>query len=626
MNGVSHATLTHEAFESLCKTLAENGNVLSEDHRTALYALCGLFTESAQGKRPGRWAFSLPTGMGKTSAIVAWCCALSRLGYDHISVAVSASKIEALVELKTAMMARGVPEERIGLLYVPNGTPYALAPTATNDDRQIMLVAHNRVRMKDGHDAFMTYRSKRRDLLIWDESLLASDAHGVSVRELNGAIGYLEGIWRGTEDDGAHLVSWLKAARDRIEQALAGSSESEAVTLSLPELDDAALLSFRSKLPRQTVVAPVADLLDFSREELRALPTGEHGAVWYQVAVPKEIQNIIILDASYPIRRLVQADTTIHDAEKYLEPIKRIGKRLSQLKSYNDVTLHQLFAGGGRETMQRDFASITERKAVREVIDVVKAVPEDEAVLIFVFKDRHGEGINYKSAMLRGLSAAGIDTHVKMEAIVDGKTMMVDRINVATWGQETSLNRWAHCSNVVLCGVLQRSSLDLAASYIGQSDNLREEVSAETVKELARSEVAHVVYQALSRGSCRVMHNGQARPMKGWLVHRDIGIQPVLSSVMPGVKWAEWEAKHLTGPEGRQPGAIATTVLKIVDYLKKLPEGIDKVSTRKLKEATGLGDIPPRTFTHALGEVSSHVPWLISGRSLERVFPAEPET
>lgn len=626
INGVSHQSLTSEAFDSLCRTLADNGNVLSEDHRTALFALCGLFTESAQGKRPGRWAFSLPTGMGKTSAVVAWCSALVRLGLDHISVAVSASKIEALVELKLAMMARGVAEDRIGLLYVPNGTPYALPPTAANDDRQIMLVAHNRVRMTEGHDLFMSYRRKRRDLMIWDESLLASDAHGVSVRELNGAIGYLEGIWRGTEDDGTRLVDWLKSSRDQIEGALSRSKGDVAVTLTLPELDDASLATLRAKLPRQTVMTPVADLLDFSREELRALPTGEHGAVWYQVAVPREIQNIIILDASYPIRRLVQVDTTIHDAEKYLDPIKRIGKRLSQLKSYNDVTLHQLFSGGGRETMQRDFSAMTERKAVREVVDVVKALPPEEAALIFVFKDRHGEGINYKSAMLRGLSAAGIDTDATVPAVVDGKPVRLPRINVATWGQETSLNRWAHCSNVILCGVLQRSSLDLAASYIGQSDNLREDVSTTTVKELARSEVAHVVYQALSRGSCRVMHDGQAKPMKGWIIHRDNGIQPLLSSVMPGVRWAQWEARHLVDPEGRQPGVTASTTARIVEHLKGLPQSVDRISTRQLKADAGLREVHPRTFTDAVRLVPDHVPWLLVGRSLERAFEEEPHT
>src|SRR5260370_20786075 len=112
-NGVTHADLTAQAFDALCQHMVANGNVLSDDHRAALFALCGLFTETAQGKRPGRWAFSLPTGMGKTSAIIAWCSTLVSLGLDHISVAVSASKVEAVVELKQAMMTRAVPETAI---------------------------------------------------------------------------------------------------------------------------------------------------------------------------------------------------------------------------------------------------------------------------------------------------------------------------------------------------------------------------------------------------------------------------------------------------------------------------------------------------------------------------------
>jgi len=621
INGVAHDTLTAQAFDMLCRHLRDNGNTLSQEHRDALFALCGLFTESVQGRRPGRWAFSLPTGMGKTSAIIAWCSTLARLGLDHISVAVSASKIEALVELKLAMVARGVPEERIGLLYAANGNKYELPSTDENDERPIMLVAHNRIRMKGGHDRFMTYRGRPRDLLIWDESLLASDSYGVSVRQLNGAIGYLGGIWRGAgNEEQAAVLSWLKAARDSVERTLETATPDRPVTVALPELPDASLLAFRKVLPRCPVVSPVFDLLDFCREELRALPTNERGVVWYQMAVPRDIRNIIVLDASYPIRQLVKADPTIRDAEEHLDPIKRIGKRLSQLKRYDNVTLHQLFAGGGRETMQRDFSTTTERKAIREAVRVVKTIPQDEAVLIFVFKDRLGEQVNYKGTMLRGLASAGIDTDAKVTAIVDGQPKQLDRINIATWGQETSLNRWAHCSNVILCGVLQRSSLDLAASFIGQSDNLLQAVSTEKVKELARSEVSHVVYQALSRGSCRVMDDGQARPMKGWIIHRDVGVQPVLSSVMPGVRWVEWKAKYLTTGEGKQPGVIASTVTKIVGHLQALPEDVSKVSTRRLKEDAGLKDIPSMTFTHAVTEVSSHVPWMLTGRSLQRVF------
>ena len=620
-NGITHAGLTAESFTLLERDLVGYGNTLSDDHRTALYALVGLFTQSAQGVLPGRWAFPLPTGMGKTRAIVAWCSTLVRQGLDHISVAVSASKIEALVELKVAMMACGVPEASIGLLYSPNGTTYDLPPTDPETERQIMLVAHNRVRMRDGHDRFMTYRGKPRDLLIWDESLLASDSYGVSVRELNGAIGYLGGIWRGGDNDGAALLSWLKAARTAIETAVLQPTPDKPVTLSLPELSDEDLIAFRSKLPRCAVVSPVVDLLDFCREELRALPTNERGVVWYQMAVPREIRNIIVLDASYPVRQLVKADMSIKNAEEHLPPVQRIGKRLSQLKRYDNVTLHQLFAGGGRDTMARDFEVKTERRAVREVVEVVKDIPADEAVVVFTFKDRLGEEVNYRGSLLRGLARAGIDTDATVATVVDGETTQRPRINIATWGQETSLNKWSHCSNVILCGVLQRSSLDLAASFVGQSDNLLQEVTTETVKELARTEVAHVVYQALSRGSCRVMDNGQAKPMKAWLIHRDIGIQPLLSSVMPGVRWQQWKAEHLTTNSEGQPGVIASTVVNIVEYLKGLPEGADKVSTRQLKVEADLGGVPLRTFTKAVQIVPEHAPWTLRGRSLVRLFP-----
>src|SRR5262245_1392949 len=76
LNGISHPTLTEPAYKRLADFLEGHGNVLSEGHRKALYALTGMMTEMAQGKLQGRWAFGLPTGMGKSSAVVAWVATL----------------------------------------------------------------------------------------------------------------------------------------------------------------------------------------------------------------------------------------------------------------------------------------------------------------------------------------------------------------------------------------------------------------------------------------------------------------------------------------------------------------------------------------------------------------------
>lgn len=617
-NGVSHGTLTNLSFERLEKHLVSNGNVLSSAHRQALYALCGLFTESAQGKRPGRWAFGLPTGTGKTSAIIAWCSTLVNLGLDHISVSVSASKVEALCQLKRDMMEHGVPEERIGLIYADGGR-YTLPRTDDNDERQIMLVAHARVMAKTGLAKFNTYRGRSRDLMIWDESLLGSEATSMSVRELRGGLGYLKGAY-GDQPTHASLVGYLDRAAQAVDIALTAAREAPRTPtmVSLPLASEEELATYRLLLPRKAAVAATAALLDLVHENLRVVVTSDSGVVQYHVTVPAELRNIIVLDASYPIRALMRADKTISDAET-LPQIKRIGVPLAKLKSFENVKLHQMFTGGGRTTLQKDYdLKPWDRKTTKAIIEVVKSVPPEQAVLIFVFKDRPGERTRYREVTLADLQNAGIDTTATVEAIENGKVVQRDRVMVSTWGQETSLNIFSHCAHVILAGVLQRSPLDLAGSFLGQVDDIHAGVSKDLVRDIARSEVCHAAYQAWSRGSCRVMQDGRARPMTGYIIHRDAGIQPMLSEVMPGAVWSEWKSEATIAAP---PGIIASLTLKIAEHLRSLPETVRQISTRQLKTDTNLRDTHPNTFTAGLRDAMEHAPWLMSGRSLIRAFP-----
>ena len=171
----------------------------------------------------------------------------------------------------------------------------------------------------------------------------------------------------------------------------------------------------------------------------------------------------------------------------------------------------------------------------------------------------------------------------------------------------------------MLAGVLQRSPLDLAGSFLGQVDDIRAGVSRDLVTDIARSEVCHVVYQALSRGSCRVMQNGKAQAMTGYIIHRDAGIQPMLSEVMPGATWSEWKCAATEVA----PGVIASITLKIAEHLRSLPESVRHLSTRQLKADTNLRDTHPNTFTAGLRKAMEHAPWLMSGRSLIRAFAEE---
>jgi hypothetical protein len=144
---------------------------------------------------------------------------------------------------------------------------------------------------------------------------------------------------------------------------------------------------------------------------------------------------------------------------------------------------------------------------------------------------------------------------------------------------------------------MHRSDEDLTGAAIGQTDDLLVDVGGlVSLEEIKRGEIANILYQALSRGSCRFTENGKARPMKAWLVHHDPEIKPVLDKVMPGAVWTDWQGQHGTGFERKTYGVA----VKIAEFLRVLPDDVQQISTRQLKATAGLSEVPKRTFTNAL--------------------------
>ncbi len=627
--GVSHRDNTVRAFERLETLLVHYRNRLSDDHRTALMALVGSMSEMAQGKLQGRYAFGIPTGMGKTTAIVAWIACLHESGAlgQPTSVAVSAMKVEALCSLKQALIAQGVPEGQIALVHskgyredcapaVRDGTAeqkvldaFASEPSDGGKDRPIVLVTHERVRSCD-MDTFMCHHGRPRDLLIYDESLMRSDATGIDMRDLRAAVRYLEDRY-GDQDAHKAAIAFAKNAYAVLEAKL----QTGGGTLTLPAITDTHPTTTPEKIAgavqwvrsgrKGMVTEHAAQLLELSGCPVRVLNVGQGGLVSYVVSVPEEIDNILVLDASYPIRRLVKLDPTIRDAETHVDACRNLDTPMSRIKRFDRVTIRQAFAGGGRETMEDNFRK-EDKSVLREVVGVVRdQISSNEDVLIFTYKHRHRSGgIDFRKAIMEGLERAGVN---------------LDRIHVATWGQETNLNRWSHCGNVVLAGVLQLPPMAVGATGIGQSDNLDRDVGGDDLRDWHRSEVCHAIYQALSRGSCRVAEDGYALPMNAWIIHRDDAIRAELERVMPGAKWKRWEPTYV------REGVTAALAQEIAEHLETLLEDtVDRISTQKLKQAMSKTDkdgVPARTWTNAVRrflDTQEFPLWKQEGRSLVR--------
>jgi len=344
--------------------------------------------------------------------------------------------------------------------------------------------------------------------------------------------------------------------------------------------------------------------LCFGRQPLRVVPTSQGGGaiVTYDITVPRSLGNVIVLDASYPIRQLEKLDRSIHPAPGFIGAVKR----------YDNVVIYHLRNGCGRRAMEQSFDEdkAEDRRVSRELCDVISGIDPDEGVIVFTFK---ADKVDMRGALERDLKEAGVDTRAKLKPGPDGVER--PRFRFLTWGQETAINDHGDCSNVVFAGVIHRSETDLAASIVGQQDNLLAPVTGSQIIEVRRSENAHALYQAMSRGSCRETVDGQAKPMRVWLIHYDKQLPRSIDKVMPGVKWETWAPKFLDPIQSK----VEELALQVLAHLRHLGPEITKVSTRAVKQTLGLSDTPDRTFTRVVRQVDeADGGWSLCKRSLQR--------
>jgi hypothetical protein len=292
------------------------------------------------------------------------------------------------------------------------------------------------------------------------------------------------------------------------------------------------------------------------------------------VTVDQALSNIAILDASHTIRLLVQADESI------------VNVKLPDYKRYGHVSVRQIdMATGKRHLVRNEAAS---RSVARQVAQVIESLP-DGKVLIFTFKD----ALDY---LRRNLVAEGV---------------RLDRIEFATWGQETSRNEWVHCQHVIMVGVLRRNPLELSASLLAQQRDMTRRNSAKALRDVTLSEMAHCVLQAMNRGACRLTDaNGDAHPMTCTIiVARADELRRILSESLPAVVWRDAE----------KPRRAATKADKAAEQIRVHLGGLtaNRVSLVSIGKALPeLSQLNPRTVAEAVDIALIGIEWEREGRSL----------
>jgi len=622
--------LTYDAANVLMTMLNdEYGNRLADKHKKAVLRILASFTQLANHVMDGRYGFGLPAGGGKSSAIVAWCLALHRLNKPY-TVAICASKVEELADLKRKMLKHGIPEEWVGLRHEIGKKASLKSQTdEENAERRILLVTHNRVRASRNLNQYQ-YKGKNRDLVIWDESLLVSESRSIDRTRIKKTLNWLnvsiEDIDESTPIHAAY--AYLQKAWDMIDNDLTRQKEEEAKPrrLQLEELNEDELKTYiksvrtleRSSMDNPSF-DPLVTLLDASQAPLRVIPTNQNGGavIQYEIVVPPEFRRIAVLDASYPIRELQKMDKTIK-TDPHFD---------GNVKSYSHVTFRHLQINSGRTSITKEFLKSDKHRTItREYAEFVKSIPDDKAILFFTMLPRKVRSSTRKLVELdmadilrKDFEAFGIDTTatVEVEEVINGELIKTTkpRFNWLTWGQETATSEYRFCYAAALVGVYQQSESSVAGAIAGQKDELITPISHKEIQDVIRSEITHSQYQAANRICIRDTIKGEAPQGEVLIAYPNESIKDALTDVMPGLQWESWEPVWMKA----KLNLTANISNRVIEHLNNLPEDIQKLSTNAVKKALELDGVARRTFTNAVNLTSERVDgWILDKRSFVR--------
>jgi hypothetical protein len=637
--------VARRAYAILLDILTRHGNQPGVEQKEVLLHLLLLYFKMATGQlrdQDQRVVAALPTGYGKTSSVVALIVALHAFGIEDLSVTVAASKVEALAELKRELIrqAGAAILPKLGLLHayrydphevaqaraegrqLPDG--YASEPATWEDPeaRQFLLVTHARMRNDgpNGSEQYNRYHGKERSLVIYDESLLPADVLSFSLARLKGGLEYLRHTMA-NRTDLLPVLAWLDQAHQTLTARHTHDwpDNTDGRLVSLPALPEADQQTYLRLLPRGDFAVACESCLRLAGATVRLQPTDNGLAASYSVVIPEDVKRLVVLDASYVIRDLVRDDvrtTPIEDLPGKFQALRPVFAR--GLKRYPRMAIRIMQANWGRTEIDKEFGikDVTQRRFINDLVRTIKAIPADESVLVFVYKDRGR--LSQRSILLSALQEAGVDTRRTVQ--VNGKTRL--RINLSTWGSETSTNDYAHCAHVILAGVMQLPKEVLLGHYLAARDDLQHPYPTTKARDVSLTESVHLIYQAASRGACRATdEHSQAPAMTLWLTTPKPNVlRPLLQRVFPEATFHGWQ-----GDFGKQSEAkVSKAADRVRAFLQAYEaEGHERISTRKLKALLPeLQAVNPKTAQRALTEVSgmADLGWIKQGAWMVRPF------
>jgi len=642
--------VTERAITTVYRRIASYSNTLTPKHALALRRIIVGYSYLAAGLIEARIAYPLDIGAGKTLSIEAFIEALYHFRNEvPWTLAVAQSQVRSLCDLRENLLHHhGVPYSFVGLWHGYGTTLEAVAakhaadlkldPTAVSlhpsDEIEalvqcpVALVTHARVGTKRSLKDMMQGPHGLRSCLVYDEALYSAKGVAVNLPDFKSDVAVLpfqleKRFGRKTTATPAEsaamtpfveLQNYLTNCLTVFEAHEAELEYAGPSPFKLPELEyeqRKALLDALDVLAdRYAFTGAAASVLESSYLDATLIKAnlGTY-AIAFSVSVDESLNRIAILDASYEIDALARKDITIqHDP--YCP---------SAVKDYNPLCIQALQRGGGKTAVFDNLLGLNRKDTgsiIKAVVEVVEALPMEEAVLLFTFlpKKRMGRLINVADLLRDALVAA----HINLNATVtNDQGQAVPRICFSTWGKERGSNKYAYCSNVILVGVLTRDEAEVRSSLHAAVRSLDANINAAEVTQTILSADAVVVQQALARGTIRQTYGHTCGPMRAWLFHRDLdALKEQIDRVFPGAKWADWKTNYLRSVRAKE----ADTAQTIREYLMEQPDDVNKLHIPTMRRTLMLlatDGIRDNTFTSAREAALLHPNVVTAGWRLE---------
>lgn len=632
--------LVTEAHGQLVQTLREYDNNVSPTQSKALLQLVNIYGAMAANKISGRIAAPLPTGMGKTTSIVAFLSTAYRLeilakpgGTKGVTVAVAASKVDQLCELCKSLVSAGVPSSYISLVHsykcdpdverdadglLPTGYAELPADDLANGVAPIMLLTHNKV--KNGPTNIFDKTLQNRTLMIWDESLVTTESGAFAIERFTLGLPVLDTklqelkridtpadrvILRKVED--THL--FLRRMLDTIQAEVASQFEGRPQRiLRFTPMEDGELNTMFNSIDwvvKQTEHGQFRETIGYLRNLLRMSAydaavhrgkTGKEAVVRFDVVVPDIIENIVVLDASTRINKLMMLDGTIWTPKDFPE-----------LKlSYEKVTFHRIGHRAGRASIEEELKNHT--AGLTDCIgEILNSRHPDEAVLFFTYKHREGD-LNHREAIEKRLTDQGIDLQ---EKLTNGK----HRFNWLTHGNETASNKFTHCTVAIFVGILHKPDEVTLGQTIAQRRTLTIPVEPEILTDVVLSQHALALHQGANRTASRIIKDDLALGAQVYYVYPSDALVPWVREVMPGAAFRTYLSEAMVART--RSDALRWKVMVFLDDL--VSQGIRKLSGKLLtREVRELGSVSKSAKDEIVNRIVGDpgVPWAREGRSL----------